>query len=373
MRGIGRWGLWGAVLLLVAASFGAGYTKSEAASTNAARYAAAGPHKVGYTTLRMNDRDVDVWYPAAAAAAKGKPKATYDQKAPLPADLQSFVPDAYNTVVTMKAYREVKGSSKGPFPVVLFSHGVGAYRMASSALLAGIASWGFVIVSADYVERGVVTQLPGQTPSTLDAERDKRLMLASLDLVTTEGDRPGSVLHRVVDARRVGAVGHSAGGTAAFDALEDPRVKVAVGWAPAAPSAAPPAAKPTMIIGAADDLSVTAPILAQRYESLPAPTRRVEIGNAGHNSFTDLCVVLKSGGGVVQFAIDNRLIPESLATLVVNGCEDTALTPEKFWPVAQHFTVAELRTALGIDATPVGLGARAARAFPGITVTYQAR
>jgi dienelactone hydrolase len=372
MRGIRWWGLWGAVLLLVATSFGAGYTRSEPASTNAARYAAAGPHKVGYTTLRMNDRDVDVWYPTAAAAAAGKPKATYDQKAPLPADLQSFVPEAYNAVVTMKAYRDVKGSSKGPFPVVLFSHGLGAYRMASSALLAGVASWGFVVVSADYVERGVATQLPGQTPFSLDDERDKRLMLASLDLITAEGNRSGSVLHRVVDGRRVGAVGHSAGGTAAFDVLEDPRVKVAVGWAPAAPSA-PPAEKPTMIIGAADDLSVTTEILAQRYESLPAPTRRVEIGNAGHNSFTDLCVVLKSGGGVAQFAIDNRLIPEGLATLLLNGCEDTALTPEKFSPVAQHFTVAELRAALGIDAKPVGLGARAARAFPGITVTYQAR
>src|SRR2546430_14085647 len=112
-----------------------------AATTKAARtaYATKGPYKVGYTTLRMNDRDVDVWYPATRAAAAGKPKATYDQATPLPADLKSFVPKEFNTVVTMNAYNDVAGSTKGPFPVVLFSHGAGAFRMASSALEVGVA------------------------------------------------------------------------------------------------------------------------------------------------------------------------------------------------------------------------------------------
>jgi hypothetical protein len=43
------------------------------------------------------------------------------------------------------------------------------------------------------------------------------------------------------------------------------------------------------------------------------------------------------------------------------------------WPVVQHFTVAEFRAALGIDAQPVGLGDGISRKFPGITVTYQHR
>ena len=274
------------------------------------------------------------------------------------------MPDAYNTVVTMEAYKDVTGSTKGPFPVVLFSHGASAYRMANSALTAGIASWGFVVVSVDYLERGVVTQLPGQKPLTLDPERDKRLMLASLDLVTKENDRSASLLHGIVDGTRVAAAGHSAGGTTAFDALNDPRVKVAVGWAPSAPSATP-ADKPTMIIGASNDIGVPPTQLAKTYGSFPAPKRRVEIGNAGHNSFTDLCVVTRSGGGMVQYAAKNHLVSQALAKLLLNGCEKTALTPEKFWPVVQHFTVAELRAALGIDAQPVGLGDGISRAFPG--------
>ena len=58
------------------------------------------------------------------------------------------------------------------------------------------------------------------------------------------------------------------------------------------------------------------------------------------------------------------------AKLLLNGCERSALSPEAFWPVVQHFTVAELRAAFGID-TPVGLEAAMTCAFPGITVTYE--
>jgi hypothetical protein len=74
---------------------------------------------------------------------------------------------------------------------------------------------------------------------------------------------------------------------------------------------------------------------------------------------------------MVGFAIENGLVPDSAEKILLNGCEETALTSKKFWPVVQHFTVAELRTSLGIDSQPVGLGAGSARTFPGIAVTYE--
>ncbi len=340
------------------------------APTDNAVYASPGPYKVGYTTLRMTDRFVDVWYPADPNAVEGKPKATYDQRTPLPPALKHFVPNAYNTVVTMDAYKDAAGSAKGPFPVVLFSHGAPAFRMASSGIDAGVASWGFVVVSVDYVERGEVTQFPGQKPVSLDEARDRRLMMASLDLVTRENNRPESALHGLIDVTRVASAGHSAGGTTAFDALTDPRVKVAVLWAPVIPTT-PPAKKPTMIIGASQDIAVTPAILRKAYAALPVPKRWVEIGPAGHNSFTDLCLVTRAGGGSVKFAIDSHLIPPAAATIVLNGCGKTDLKSERFFPVVQHFTVAELRSAFGIDTQPVGLGDGITQAFPGITVTYR--
>jgi dienelactone hydrolase len=345
-------------------------TTTTGAPADKAVYAAPGPFKVGYTTLRMVDRYVDVWYPADAGATAGMPKATYDQTTPLPPNLKHFVPKAFNTVVTMEAYQNVAGSSKGPFPVVLFSHGAPGVRMASSALDAGIASWGFVVVSVDYLERGEVTQLPGQKSLTLNPRRDRRLMLASLDLVTSDTGDSTSILHGLVDRTRVAAVGHSAGGTTAFDALSDPRVKVAIGWAPADPSA-PPSNKPITIIGGSKDIAVTPAVLAKNYATLKSPKRFVEIGNAGHNSFTDLCVITRSGGGLVGYAIKNHLVAPGLAPLLLNGCASTNLAPETFFPVAQHFTVAELRAELGIDPQPVGLGDAITGAFPGVSVTYR--
>src|SRR5262249_37088363 len=103
------------------------------------------------------------------------------------------------------------------------------------------------------------------------------------------------------------------------------------------------------------------------------PKRLVEIGNAGHNSFTDLCLVTKRGGGMVKFAIDHGLVSPSLTQVLLSGCEDTAITSAKFWPVVQHFTVAQLRASLGIDPRPVGLDARVVHAFPGVEVTYDAQ
>jgi dienelactone hydrolase len=195
-------------------------------------------------------------------------------------------------------------------------------------------------------------------------------MLASLDQVVLEGDRPASVLHGLVDDNHVAAIGHSAGGGTAFDALSDPRVDVAVGWAPT-PGSGTPAAKPTMIIGGADDIGVTSAQLAQTYASLPPPKRRVEISGAGHNSFTDLCVVNSTGGGMVNYAIENGLVPAGAAQVLLNGCEETAASSHEVWPVVQHFTVAELRAAFGIDAEPVGLESGVARAFGEIDLTYE--
>jgi dienelactone hydrolase len=340
------------------------------APAKAALYASPGPFKVGYTTLRMADREVAVWYPANPSAVAGKPRAKYDQRTTLPADLRHFVPDAYNTVVTMPAYDNVAGNTSGPFPVVLFSHGTPAHRLASAILDAGIASWGFVVVSVDYLERGQITQFPGQRPVSIDAPRDRRLMLASLDLVAAENNRAGSVLHGVVDATRVASLGHSAGGTVAFDALSDSRLTAAIGWAPANPSG-PVSRKPTMILGASGDVALTPATLTAAYAAAPAPKRFVEIGPAGHNSFTDLCLITHAGGGPVKLAIDNHVLSPAAATLFLNGCGKGDLTPERFFPVVQHFTVAELRDVFGIDASPVGLGDGVTHAFPGVTVTYR--
>ena len=358
-----------------------GSSASSAAPKSGPVYAGEGPFKVGYTTLHLADRDVAVWYPAADDAVAGKAKATYDQTTPLPDNLKALTPPEFNTVITMNAFTDVPASAKGPFPVVLFSHGFGGYRLINSTLDVGIASWGFVVVSVDYLERGLVSQITGganesssSTGSSIQqgGERDRKLMLDGLDLVTQEAARSGSLLSGAVDTTRVATVGHSAGGGTAFNTLNDPRVAVAIGWAPVAPSGIP-ADKPTMIIGAGGDSALTPDALTKEYTSFPAPKRFVEIGGttAGHNTFTDVCNVIRSGGGLVEFARKNNLVNGRLLDLAENGCHAADLAPDRFMSVVQHFTVAELRSEFGIDPQPVGLDDAITSAFGDIPVEYQ--
>jgi len=343
---------------------------SSAAPTGPA-YAGEGPYSVGYTTLHLPDREVAVWYPADAASVGGKPKATYDQATPLPDELKGVVPAEFNRVVTMNAYADVPASSEGPFPVVLFSHGLSAYRLVNSALAVGLASWGFVVAAPDYVEHGIVAQVKG-TISVNTSDVDRTTASNTLDLVASENGRPGSLLSGVADTTRIAAVGHSLGGRTSLDILNDPRVAVAVAWAPVAPSGAP-ADKPTMIIGAGGDIALTPDALSKEYASFPAPKRFVEIGGpaAGHNTFTDVCAVIRDGGGLLAFARKNHLVSDGLLKLGENGCAPTDIAPERFQPIVQHFTVAELRSELGIDQQPVGLDDSITTAFGDIPVQYQ--
>jgi dienelactone hydrolase len=334
-----------------------------------------GPYAVGVTTLDLGsagqygERLATVFYPADASKVAGHAQFSYRITDPLPQALVAIVPAKYNSTTTVDAHVDAPGAPNGPFPIVLFSHGFGASRLFYSNVLTGIASWGFVVVSADYLERGLLAQATHpDAPDT--TTQDLQTMFSSLTAAATASADPSSPLHGTANPNKVAAVGHSAGGQTAFDALDDPRVTTAVGWAPVGPSGRPPH-KPVMIIGANGDIALTPATLTGEYDTFPGPAKFVEISGEGHNTYTDTCTSIRSGsGGLVGFAIQTHLVSAELAKLAVNGCTAKNLPPQRFWPIVQYYTVAELRSGLGIDhaATP---GAPPAGQFPGFTVTYR--
>jgi len=325
---------------------------------------------LGSTGSTLGERLATVFYPADASKLAGHPRFSYDLEAPLPEALRAIVPAKYDSTVVVDAHVDAPGSSHGPFPIVLFSHGFGASRLYYSHLLTGIASWGFVVVSADYLERGLLAQATHpDVPST--PARDLETMFSSLAATEAASVSPTSSLHGLADPHKVAAVGHSAGGETAFDALKDPRVDVAVGWAPVGPSG-PASNKPTMIIGALGDIALTPATLTHEFKTFPGPTKFVEISGEGHDTYTDICPSIRSGvGGLVGFAQSVHLISPELAKLANSGCTAKDIEPQRFWPIVQYYTVAELRSGLGIDRSGAGLAAPATGQFKGFVITYR--
>jgi predicted dienelactone hydrolase len=338
-----------------------------------AAYVAAGPYPVGVVALQLPDRRVEVWYPGAPGSEAGLPRDTYRQTDPITDPiLKSFAEniarrEGINLVYETRAFRDLPPSGAGPFPLLLLSHGFGGWRNINSSLAAGIASWGFVVASADYLERGlnaVATNTVNSSP-----EKDVMITTDTLALLRAEDAAPESALNGLIDFERIGVAGHSAGGRTALETLAEPDIDVAVGYAAA--GGAGNGGKPAMLIAARNDIGVTTEDTEALYASLSSPKRVIFIEQSGHNSFSDVCTPIREGASLAQLARQAGLqIDERLLALAENGCAPEDLAPEDAWAIAQHFTVAQLRAAFGIDEPPVGLGAGVADKFV-VTVEYR--
>jgi dienelactone hydrolase len=333
------------------------------------RFAAPGPYPVGYTTIDLADRQAAVFYPALPGSQVGKPLATYDQTDPLPESLASLF-KAYDLTFTMSAYNDLPAATDGPFPLLLFSHGFGGWRLANSRLLAGIASWGFVVAAPDHLERGLFAVATNTAmPST---EKDIEVLLATRDAVGAPTGTAAALLTGLADIGRTAVSGHSAGGGAALAMLDQPIVTAVVGYAAAGTPATLEHGKPTLLIAGSDDLVVPPATNDMLYDEVLPPRRALEIDRAGHNSYTDSCIAIRTGTDLVAIVKMIGLpIPPDLLVLATNGCGPDNLDPVVVQSVVQHFTVAHLRAAFGLDVPAVGLGDGIATAFDGVTLTYR--
>jgi dienelactone hydrolase len=243
--------------------------------------------------------------------------------------------------------------------------------------LAGIASWGYVVVAADYFEHSLAAEILAATskqglaiPSGAAAKRaaalDLSVMLTSLDAVQRASADRSSVLRGTVDPKEVAAIGHSLGGLTAFDALNSSRVRTAIGWSPVGPLG-PPSNKPVMIIHPTGDDVVTTSLVDSEYRAFPGPKSLVQPSGSGHDAYTDTCAVIRQGGGLIQYAVANHFITATLAKLAFSGCLAKDVAPQRFWKVVQYYTVFELRARLGAGPTAVPVPAKGT--FPGFKVS----
>ncbi len=346
---------------------------SEAAD---AIFADRGPFDVGVITLELPDRAVEVWYPADPDGLEGAEPAVFYIRDNVPESFQAFLPADVNPPYESNAFRDVAPSPDGPFPLVLFSHGFGGFPTTSTELTDHWASWGFVVAAPDHVERGLESQLGQDVGSD---KTDPEVLREVVDLLTAENEHRGSFLEDVVSTEEIAVTGHSAGGAAAIAFGGEPDVVTyiplagAVGGSEHTEPVLEVPDTPSLFIAGTIDTVVDPERTRDAFDRSDGPKRLVTIDGVGHNNaFTDVCEIGDAEGGVVGLAREAGVpIPEELLLLGADGCQPGALDSSEAWPVVNHFVVAQLREAFGLEAPGTGFEDGIEGAFGDVRLTLE--
>lgn len=321
-------------------------TPTAAPSTDSATetvdYSQRGEYAAGVTTLELEDRSVEVWYPADPVVAEGMDTEVFNVLMTLPDSFRSFLPEGLSGDIDTGAFRDATGV-EGDHPVIIYSHGFGGYRQVATYLTTHLASHGFVVVSVDHIERGLVQQALGD--ATSDPEQETEDLDAAIALVAAADESTDSPLSGVVDTSVVGITGHSAGGgtSTRYAALDD-RVQ-----AFSTISAGTPAPMEGDAIGvrgialspgAPDEvtvevLEVSGDLLTVSVDGTESQLINVDRENgvdvaAGDGTATLLFFPPDSGQAELQTGtvVVSRLVPET-PSLVILGEDDQVVTAER--------------------------------------------
>ena len=346
-----------------------------------AAYKGEGPNQVGTTTFALADgRRVVAWYPAADSA-KDQPKEIFDIAGLLSPALQSQTPADKRPQYEINAHPGADQATGGPYPVVLFSHGFAGFPEQSAELVTHLASWGFVVVAPDHVERSL-SGLLGVASKGVEKLSDTTVLSQSLDAAIADATRPASPLHDLLDLDHVAVAGHSAGAGAAYqEASTDPRIKAFIAYSVGLGSGQggkkrplPPVPDvPGMVMAGTSDGIIPIAASQKVFKAMKTPKYFVEIEGAGHLVFSDICLVGRDQGGLVALIKEVGLkLPANFLRLASDGCEKGDLDPAKAFAAIDHLSVAFLRSSFGIDKEPVGLNPEVTSGFIPVKVTLTA-
>ncbi|WP_433164761.1 alpha/beta hydrolase family protein [Kribbella sp. CA-247076] len=224
----------------------------------------SGPFPVGTTELHLVDRERDdpyvpgrarelmisIWYPARAGGAPAPylPPLTAKLYGEGAAQALQQPVDAVDWVGARVPATTRAPVSRGRRPVVVFSPGFGVPRGLGSIMVAELASRGYVVVTVDHTYEVAGVEFPGGRLEVQTLPQGSYALMARnarvadvrfvLDALTklARGDNPDAG-HRplpkglgdLLDLRRIGAFGHSAGGITSLDVMDvDRRVRAGI-------------------------------------------------------------------------------------------------------------------------------------------------
>lgn len=205
----------------------------------------------------MRPVKVDIWYPAEFS---GEPDGRYfpnldillKDVATAGSIIDLFgpaLPELTRGIPLSNAHENARIVEKGrPFPLLVFSHGLGISPYNYSIQLEDLASHGYLIAAVEHIHDTLGVILPGEGVVPFDAELWARYgsapvpetvkfaeerakvwaedLLFVLQRLTALSSERGSPFYKAIDLRRIGVFGHSHGGRSAVTAsILDSRIQ----------------------------------------------------------------------------------------------------------------------------------------------------
>jgi predicted dienelactone hydrolase len=191
----------------------------QGARPDAPTYAARGPFAVGYKPLVIGagtERPLEgsLWYPALNPTGR-KEEVTYEIKM----KGSAWTTDLPTVVYGHALLNADIDGSKGPYPLVVWSHGFSASAAMNSNLLEHYASYGFIVLAPEHTEQlnnsdfsAVPMAWSDLWTSSIDRPLDIKQTLDDAEKLTA----PGGDMAGLIDMQHVAVVGHSSGGYTAL-------------------------------------------------------------------------------------------------------------------------------------------------------------
>jgi len=303
-----------------------------------------GPHAVGRTTITIVDPDrgdrtlpVDIWYPAVDDGAT--PASVYDLLvAAIVSDVALDNPPA----------------ADGSFPLLVFSHGNAGVRYQSIFLQEHLASQGFIVAAPDHVGNTALDAINPSPPPFEAKDRPLDISLVIDELLALDAD-PADPLYGIVNEERIGVLGHSFGGFTTLamisgfqDVPPDDRVSAIMPISPAVGSLSEELLAevdvPTLVLGGTSDtITPVDPNSVRAFEETSGwPRWRIDVQEAGHNSFTEICLFF-------EVLVDAGLPPAILEILLGNaeqGCGPDLIPIEEAQRITKLYATSFFKTKL---------------------------
>ncbi|MDD5222927.1 MAG: hypothetical protein PHE84_02980 [bacterium] len=185
--------------------------------------------------------------------------------------------------------------SRGPYPLIVLSHGYMAQGRLYSFFTNHLASYGYVIAAPDFPLTNLAAPGGANPADVLNQPGDVSFVM---DRMLDFSANPGHLLAGSIDPDRIGVAGHSLGGFTTLvvtfsPVYGDDRIKASM---PMAPFGCPfekdffrTRPVPLLLAGGTADIFVTFPEnLAAPYERAVSPKYLLEVTDGTHMSFCDM-------------------------------------------------------------------------------------